>query len=123
MHVPHARSPWPQIKKAKVACPAEFGRMAPAGVHLVEASQAKGGWTAYDDIEDRAIPDHVSSALRETSPAKPTSQVSRPHQPDNQSPQRARPRAVAPPGSALVMRDSTQAVCELRLCAIQDNAQ
>lgn len=57
------RSLWPRINKGKAAHLTELGRMAPAGVPLVEAAQASGAWTIYDEIEDLVIPDDRSSAL------------------------------------------------------------
>lgn len=57
------KSPWSRINKEKAARLAEQGRMADAGIRSVEAAQADGAWTVYDEIEDPVMPDDLSSAL------------------------------------------------------------
>ena len=64
-----ARSPWSRINKAKVARLTEQGRMAPAGLRLVESAKANGSWTAYDEIEDLIVPTDLVAALAANEPA------------------------------------------------------
>ena len=63
------KSPWSRINKEKVARLVEQGRMASAGMRLVEGAKADGSWNIYDEIEDLVIPPDLASALSENSPA------------------------------------------------------
>ncbi len=57
------KSPWSRINKEKVARLLEQGRMAAAGMRLVEGAKADGSWNIYDEIEDLVIPPDLTSAL------------------------------------------------------------
>ena len=50
------KSLWSRINRAKVARLTEQGRMAPAGLRMVETAKANGWWTIGDEIEDLVIP-------------------------------------------------------------------
>ena len=59
------KSPWSRINKEKVARLVEDGRMAAAGMRLVEGAKADGSWSVYDEVEDLVIPSDLVSALAE----------------------------------------------------------
>ena len=59
------KSAWSRINKDKVARLLEQGRMAAAGMSLVEGAKADGSWNIYDEIEDLVIPTDLASALAE----------------------------------------------------------
>ena len=59
------KSPWSRINKEKVARLLEQGRMAAAGMRLVEGAKADGSWNVYDEIEELVIPPDLASALEE----------------------------------------------------------
>lgn len=58
-----ARSPWSKINKDRVERMIAEGRMAPAGLAVVEEARDNGSWAAYDSVEDLAIPEDLASAL------------------------------------------------------------
>ena len=58
-----AKSLWSRINKAKAARLTEQGRMAPAGLRVVETAKANGSWTVYDEIEDLIVPADLVAAL------------------------------------------------------------
>ena len=49
-------SEWAASNKERVARLLDQGRMAPAGIAVVEAAQADGSWAALDDVENLVIP-------------------------------------------------------------------
>ena len=57
------KSPWSRINKEKVARLVEDGRMAAAGMRLVEGAKVDGSWNTYDEIEDLVVPPDLASAL------------------------------------------------------------
>ncbi len=57
------KSLWSRINRAKVARLTAQGRMAPAGMQMVETAKANGWWTVGDEIEDLVIPPDLGSAL------------------------------------------------------------
>ncbi len=63
------KSPWSRINKEKIARLVHQGRMAAAGIKLVEDAKADGSWNIYDEIEDIVIPSDLASALNENAPA------------------------------------------------------
>ena len=63
------KSPWSRINKAKVARLVEQGRMASAGMRLVEGAKKDGSWNIYDEIEELVIPQDLASALADKAPA------------------------------------------------------
>lgn len=63
------KSPWSRINKEKVARLAAQGRMAAAGMKLVEGAKADGSWNIYDEIEDLVVPPDLASALEENASA------------------------------------------------------
>ncbi len=54
------KSPWSRINKGKVARLTVDGRMAAASIRMVEAAQANGARTAYNEIEDMVIPEDLT---------------------------------------------------------------
>ena len=64
------KSPWSRINKEKVERLTAQGRMATAGIHLVETAKANGAWTVYDEIKDQVIPPDLASALAENETAR-----------------------------------------------------
>ena len=71
LHAPrNPRSSWSRINKKKVARLTEQGRMAAAGVSLVETAKRNGTWTVYDEIEDLLIPPDLASALAKNKTAQ-----------------------------------------------------
>ncbi len=63
------KSPWSRINKGKVARLVELGRMAEAGMRLVDGAKADGSWNIYDEIEDLVIPPDLASVLEENATA------------------------------------------------------
>ena len=57
------RSPWSKINKRRVERLIAEGRMAPAGLAVVEAARADGSWHAYDAVEELTMPDDLAAAL------------------------------------------------------------
>lgn len=55
--------PWSRPNKERVARLVESGRMAPAGMALVDEARRNGAWTVYDPIEDLVIPEDLEAAL------------------------------------------------------------
>lgn len=64
------KSPWSRINKEKVARLVNEGRMATAGLRLVDGAKADGSWNIYDEIEDLVIPPDLASALADDEAAK-----------------------------------------------------
>jgi uncharacterized protein YdeI (YjbR/CyaY-like superfamily) len=57
------KSPWSKVNKERIARLTAEGRMAPAGLAMIEAAQADGSWSSYDGIEALEIPDDLEAAL------------------------------------------------------------
>lgn len=57
------RSPWSKLNKQRVERLIDEGRMAPAGLAVVEAAKRDGSWSAYDAIEELRIPPDLEQAL------------------------------------------------------------
>lgn len=57
------RSPWSKVNKERIARLTEEGRMAPAGLAMIDAAKADGSWGAYDAIEALTVPDDLHRAL------------------------------------------------------------
>lgn len=56
-------SGWASTNKARVERLLAAGRMAPAGLAVVERAKSDGSWTALDDIEACIVPDDLAAAL------------------------------------------------------------
>lgn len=54
---------WARSNKERVERLAAEGRMAPAGLAVIEAAKADGSWTRLDDVEDLIIPADLATAL------------------------------------------------------------
>ena len=64
-----AGSAWAATNKARVERLAAAGRMAPAGIAVIERAKADGSWTSLDDIEKGIIPDDLAAAFAAHPPA------------------------------------------------------
>ena len=64
------KSPWSRINKERVRRLTEQGRMAPAGLLLVEKARSNGAWTVYDEVEDLIVPRDLALALSQTAAAQ-----------------------------------------------------
>ncbi len=58
-----AKSPWSKLNKQRVEMLIQQGLMTPAGLAKIEAAQQDGSWTAYDAIEELAMPEDLALAL------------------------------------------------------------
>jgi len=56
-------SDWAPSNKARVAELEREGRLAPAGIEVIERAKSDGSWTALDDIEAMIVPDDLAAAL------------------------------------------------------------
>ncbi|MDX1907401.1 MAG: YdeI/OmpD-associated family protein [Bacteroidia bacterium] len=56
-------SNWSKVNKTKVERLLREGRMAPAGLAMVELAQQTGTWTALDEVEALIIPPDLQAAL------------------------------------------------------------
>ncbi len=57
------RSKWSRVNKGKVEVLLAAGRMAPAGLAVIEAAKKSGTWTALDDVENLTLPPDLEAAL------------------------------------------------------------
>jgi uncharacterized protein YdeI (YjbR/CyaY-like superfamily) len=57
------KSPWSKLNKARVEALIAQGLMTPAGLAKIEAARQDGSWTAYDAIEQLAVPADLAEAL------------------------------------------------------------
>lgn len=57
------KSNWSRVNKEKVARLVEEGRMAAAGLKMVELARESGTWNALDDVEDGVVPEDLAQAL------------------------------------------------------------
>ncbi len=64
------KSLWSRINKGKIARLTQQGRIAPAGMRLVEGAKSDGSWNVYDEIEDLVIPPDLAAALARDSDAQ-----------------------------------------------------
>ncbi len=56
-------SDWAPSNKARVAELEREGRLAPAGIAVIERAKADGSWTALDDVEAMIVPGDLAAAL------------------------------------------------------------
>ncbi len=63
------KSNWSRINKEKVERLLKEGRMAPAGLEMVEIAKANGSWDALNDVENLIVPDDLQKVLNEYPPA------------------------------------------------------
>jgi uncharacterized protein YdeI (YjbR/CyaY-like superfamily) len=54
---------WSRPNKERVERMVAAGKMAPAGMALVEAAQADGSWSKLDDVENLEVPADLAAAL------------------------------------------------------------
>ncbi len=59
------RSAWSAINKRRVEHLVADGRMAPAGLRMVELAKETGTWTALDEVESLVVPDDLAAAFAE----------------------------------------------------------
>lgn len=57
------RSGWARSNKARIERLEREGRLEPAGRAAVEAAQANGAWSMYDDVDDLTVPDDLAAEL------------------------------------------------------------
>lgn len=56
-------SPWARTNKDRIGRLVAEGRMAPAGLAVVEAAKADGSWSALDEVEALVVPTDLAAAL------------------------------------------------------------
>jgi uncharacterized protein YdeI (YjbR/CyaY-like superfamily) len=56
-------SPWARTNKARIERLEREGRMAPAGIAVLEAARADGSWTKLDAVEDLTVPHDLAAAF------------------------------------------------------------
>jgi len=54
---------WSRLNKERVARLEAGGRLAPAGIAVIEAARADGSWSALDAVEDLVVPDDLVAAF------------------------------------------------------------
>ncbi len=57
------KSNWSRVNKAKVERLIREGRMAPAGLKMVDHAKSSGTWTALDEVENLVIPPDLEQAF------------------------------------------------------------
>ena len=57
------KSIWARSNKERVARLIEQGLMTPAGLAAIEVAKANGAWTAYDAIDELAMPEDFAASL------------------------------------------------------------
>ena len=63
------RSVWAGSNKARVERLIRDGRMAPAGLAVIEQARANGSWEVLDSVERLEVPDDLATALASHPPA------------------------------------------------------
>jgi len=58
-------SAWSRTNKERIGRLEAAGRMAPAGIAVVEAAKASGRWTALDGVEALVVPEDLRAAFDE----------------------------------------------------------
>ena len=58
-------SAWARTNKARIERLQREGRMAPAGIAVLEAAKADGSWTRLDAVEALIVPDDLAAAFEE----------------------------------------------------------
>jgi uncharacterized protein YdeI (YjbR/CyaY-like superfamily) len=56
-------SGWSRINKDRITRLGAEGRLAPAGLVVIESAKADGTWTLYDQVEALVVPDDLAVAL------------------------------------------------------------
>ncbi len=64
------KSNWSRINKLKVEKLIADGKMAPAGMAMVELAKRTGTWTALDEVENLAEPADLAAALKKMPSAR-----------------------------------------------------
>mgnify|MGYP000184893804 CR=1 FL=1 len=59
------KSNWSRLNKQKVARLLKEGRMASAGLEMIEVAKTTGTWTALDDVENLIVPEDLQTAFDE----------------------------------------------------------
>ena len=63
-------STWSKVNKKKIQQLVKAGRMAPAGLKVVEAAKKNGSWSVLDEVEELIIPTDLEKAFRKKPHAK-----------------------------------------------------
>ena len=63
-------SPWAATNKARIEQLTVDGRMAPAGLAVVERAKADGSWSLLDSVERLEVPPDFAAALEAEAPAR-----------------------------------------------------
>lgn len=61
--VRNPKSNWSRVNKNKIARLLEAGRVAPAGLAMIEQAQQSGTWDALNEVEDLIVPDDLAEAF------------------------------------------------------------
>lgn len=64
-----ARSAWAATNKARIERLTREGRMAPAGIAVIERAKEDGSWTVFDSVERLDVPEDLAEALAAVPPA------------------------------------------------------
>lgn len=57
------KSGWSRVNKEKIERLLSEGRMAPAGLKMIDLAKENGSWTALDDVENLIVPDDLQRAF------------------------------------------------------------
>jgi uncharacterized protein YdeI (YjbR/CyaY-like superfamily) len=63
------RSGWAATNKARIERLIAAGRMAPAGLAVIDRAKANGSWDVLDSVERLELPDDLAAALEAAPPA------------------------------------------------------
>lgn len=63
-------SPWSRYNKARVGRMLRAGRMAPAGLAVIERARADGSWAIFDSVDRLELPTELEAALDARPPAR-----------------------------------------------------
>jgi len=58
------KSNWSKINKQKIEKLIQAGKMAPAGLKMIEEAKVNGSWTILDEIEEGILPDDLQDAFK-----------------------------------------------------------
>ncbi|MEL6672375.1 MAG: YdeI/OmpD-associated family protein [Bacteroidota bacterium] len=64
------KSNWSKVNKEKIQRLLEAGKMAPAGLAMIEHAKQSGTWTALDEVEQLIIPPDLGEALDQYADAR-----------------------------------------------------
>jgi uncharacterized protein YdeI (YjbR/CyaY-like superfamily) len=104
-----ARSPWAKSNRERVERLSAEGRMAPAGIAVVERAKADGSWTIFESVDRLEVPGDLAEALAARPAARETWD--------------AYPRSVRHAALSWVVLARRPETREKRITAIADAAQ